>query len=304
MNVGSVIRTFGLSQDRIVAKASATEDYARILIERGAESPKAADGWRIRAASAQTIAGSLWMLVRPQRARTPLGYAEEIHDTIGSAYGSLLGICAHPRDPAYTQPLAQDVWSGPQVERRDNPEREEPSAKDIPAFAHVQPAASLLAHVWPLAVGQTDLSLKQLLADSPVLEELPDSWLTGRLRIPLAHYRAVATEIDQLRHSKRTDGRRRVPLTAARAFLERASEVIDAASENEYQWRTLRSPILPTEPEVLAVCTLVELTARGTLGLSALELIDPPANSFASALMGVAENLLDTDSDATLGTPQ
>ena len=105
-----------------------------------------------------------------------------------------------------------------------------------------------------------------------------------------------------MRRSESVEGKRRQSLTATRAFLDRASEVTGAARANEYQWRTLRSPILPVEPEVLAACLLVELTTRNTRGVSALELIDLPADSPAGALMGVAQNLLDSDSDATLDT--
>jgi hypothetical protein len=299
MDVESIVGALGLNATRIVAKASATEDYARILIERAAEDPAAAEAWRVRASSAQTIAGSLWMLVRPQEAFAPLGHAEEIHDAIGSAYGSLLSICAHPRRPTPAQPLPRDVWAGPQAKRPDDPERERSPEPDQ-ALARLQPAASLLAHLWPLAAGQTDQSLKQLLSDTPVLQTLPGSWLTGRLRIPLAHYRGLATEIDQLRHGERTVGaQRRDPLPAARAFLERAGEAIGAARENEHQWRTLRSPILPAEPEVMAACALVELTARDALGVSAIEAMGVPAYSLAGALMGVAQNLLDADAGAT-----
>ena len=105
MDVERIVEAVGLNVARIVAKASATEDYARILMERAAEDRAAAEAWRVRAASAQAIAGSLFMLVRPQEAFAPLGHAEDIHDRIGSAYGSLLSICAHPHRPAPAQPL-------------------------------------------------------------------------------------------------------------------------------------------------------------------------------------------------------
>jgi hypothetical protein len=299
VDVEGIVETLRLDPSRIVAKAGATEDYARILTQRAAEDSAAAEGWRIRAAGAQTIAGSLWMLVRPHEAFSPLGQAETIHDTIDSAYGSLLGICAHPRRPAPGRPLPRDLWDGPQAERPDDPERERPP-EPAPAFARLQPAASLLAHVWPMAAGTTDQSLEQLLSDTPVLKELPGSWLTGRLRIPLAHYRGLATEIDRLRHGERpVDGPRRLP--AAGAFLDRASEAIGAARENEHQWRMLRSPILPAEPEVIAACALVELTAREALGVSALDVMDVRTYSLAGALMGLAQNLLDADADATPG---
>lgn len=69
MDAERIAKALGLNAARIVAKASATEDYARILMERAAEDRAAADAWRVRAASAQAIAGSLWMLVRPRRSR-------------------------------------------------------------------------------------------------------------------------------------------------------------------------------------------------------------------------------------------
>lgn len=301
MDLGGIVETLDLDPVRIVAKASATEDYARILLERAVEAPEAttAGSWQIRAAGSLTTAGSIWMLVRPQEAFAPLGRAEEIHDTIGSAYGSLLGICAHPRRPVIAQPLPRYVWERPQGELSDETERERPSGPG-PTFARLQPAASLLAHLWPLAAGKTDLSLQQLLSDTPVLETLPGSWLTGRLRIPLGHYRGLATEIDQLRHGGPRSARaRRDSLPAVNAFIERAAEVIGAARENKHHWRTLRSPILPAEPEVLAACILVELTARDSLGVSAAELMDIPPHTLASAFMGLAQNLLDADIEAT-----
>lgn len=294
MDVGVIVEALGLDPARIVAKAGATEDYARLLTERAAEDPAAADAWRVRAAGAHTIAGSFWMLVRPREALAPLGQAEKLHDAIGSAYGSLLSICAHPRLPAPAPPLPRSVWEGSRAERPDDAESPfEPE----PTVARLQPAASLLAHLWPLAAGETDQSLEQLLSDTPLLGALPGSWLTGRLRIPLAHYRGVAREIDLLRHDERPVQGSRLPAT--RAFLDRAVEAIDAARGDEHHWRALRSPILPAEPEVMAACVLIEMTARDALGVSAIEVMDVPSLSLADALMGVAQNLLEADASAT-----
>jgi hypothetical protein len=299
MDVGRIVEALGLDPARIVAKASATADYARILTERAAEARGAAsEGWLLRAAGAQTIAGSTWMLVYPPEAIVPLGHAEDTHDRIGSAYGSLLGICAHPRRPAPAQRLPLDVWGGPQAEPSGYVEREQPSGANAP-FPRLQPAASLLAHLWPLAAGQTDQSLERLLSDAPVLDALPGSWRTGRLRIPLAHYRGIAREVDRLRHGEyRVASPRRDSLPATAAFVERAAEAIGAVRENAHQWRTLRSPILPVEPEVLAACTLVELTARDALGVTTVEATGVPTDGLAGALLGVAENLLDTDANS------
>jgi hypothetical protein len=252
-----------------------------------------AEAWRLRAASAQTMAGSLWMLVRPKAAFTPLGHAEDIHAASGSAYGSLLSICAHPHHPTPPHAIPNSVWGGPPINRPDDREN---GRRLQPALARLQPAATLLAHLWPLAAGQTGQSLEQLLSDTPILATLPSSWLTGRLRIPLGHYRGLADEIDRLRHAEQRVSRpRRNTLPGAGAFIARAAEVIAAARENANQWRTLRSPILPAEPEVIAACVLVEMTARGTLGVSALDAMDVPRNSLARALMGVAENMVSSE---------
>jgi hypothetical protein len=122
----------------------------------------------------------------------------------------------------------------------------------------------------------------------------------GRLRIPLAHYRRLAIELDRLHHGERqVEDPRRRGLPAARAFVERAAEAIGAARENKHQWRTLRSAILPIEPEVLAACALVEMSARDALGASAVRVMDMSIDSVAGALMGVAENLVEADAEAT-----
>jgi hypothetical protein len=140
-----------------------------------------------------------------------------------------------------------------------------------------------------------------LLADAPILRSLPNSWLTGRLRIPFGHYRGVAIEIDRLRRSKRpVHGPDRNALPAAAAFIGRAAEVISAARVNAHEWRTLRSPILAAEPEVIAACALVEMTAREVLGTSALEAMRVETSGLAWALMGVAQNVLEADAPQML----
>ena len=295
MDVESIVEALGLDPARIVAKASATEDYARILLERAAEDTASAAEWRLRAASAETIAGSLWMLVRPKAASTPLGHAEDIHAASGSAYGSLLSICAHPHHPTPPHELPNSIWGSSSVEPGDV-EHGRPLESPL---MHIQPAASLLAHLWPLAAGHTDQSLEQLLSDTPILATLSGSRLTGRLRIPLGHYRGLAEEIDRLRHAdQRSNTPVRSRLPNAGAFIARAAEVISAARENANQWRTLRSPILPAEPEIIAACALVEMCTRDTLGISAIDAMRVPRNSLAGALMGIAENLVEIEPTA------
>jgi hypothetical protein len=304
MKAQRIIDTLGLEHARILAKASATEDYARGLTDRAESYPEtrelsdATQIWWTRVASAHVIAGSLWMLVSARDASGPLGHAGAIHARIRSPYGSLLSMCAHPRHPAPAPQIQSSAAERIRTERPDDFERSSASER-APALVDLQPAASLLAHLWPIAAGISDQSLRKSLSDTPILEALPGSWLTGRLRIPLAHYRGLAGDVDRLRnreHTHKSPGKR--PFTAAGAFLDRATEAISAARSNEHQWRTLRSPILPVEPEVVAACVLVEMTARDTLGLSARKVINMPTRSLGGAVMGVAENLLDADAEA------
>lgn len=294
MDVERIIATLGLDPERVIAKASATEDYARVLSDRAREEPERAAHWQQRAASAQTVSGSLWMLVQPEQAFAPMASAEDVHAELGSAFGSLLSICAHPRRPTPPRALPTERWTA-------SGDRPRP---DIPPQPRLQPEATLLAHIWPLATGESDERLRSLLSDAPLLASLPGSLLTGRLRVPLAHYRGVAADIDRMRHShgpERHSGQGR-PLSATRAFLERVIEVIEAVRENEHQWRNLRSPVLPVEPEAIATCVLVELAVRHAFDTSAVELMDVSSESLVSAYLGIAQNVVDADADTDTGT--
>jgi len=262
---------FGLDPPRILAKASATEDYARTLLVRAAEAEEdetTAANIRVRAASALTTAGSLWSLIDANRATAMFAESATINYSVGSPYGAFLQICARPSEA-------------------------DPSTQNWSVGAGLA-SAGILASVWPIVTRQIDVRLDQVLEDVPLLRQVPAARATGRLRIPFSYFSNLAYELDHLRWS--TDAPR--ALDATQAFLRRGAETIEAAREDRFHWQSLRSPMLPAEPEALAGLTLVEQTARETWNESAAVMLDLNPGTLPGALLATAQNLLDASSEA------
>jgi len=93
----------------------------------------------------------------------------------------------------------------------------------------------------------------------------------GRLPIPLRFYLSVFSTIDQLSTQKAINPIDVVgPMTS---YLRRVDELFDAARTDSYHWTRLQSGILPVEPDVLAVCNVMNMACRKWFQESLLDIL-------------------------------
>ncbi|ADB50816.1 hypothetical protein [Conexibacter woesei] len=274
MSLEQLSKGLELDDSRLLATASATADYARRLAESDAGAigggAAAARDRTLLLASACTRAASLWMLIDAGRAAPLLEDAADLHDGAGTGYGDVLRICAAPRAApraASLRPLfEEDVWNAP-------------------------PVAVLLNLLHGIATGAVPAELYgDLLRDLPFSRVQP--WLpVGRLRIPLGSFLDLGGELAALRGGEAHADSERLPATGA--FLRTVGEATGVAIADRHHWPTLRSGLLPVEPEAAATCALVESVVRDRLGGSLLDLLDISPYSRDAAPAVVARALVD-----------
>ncbi len=168
------LERLGLERARVVAAASATEDFATSLGDTAGEiQPERAGPEEI--ASALTTAAALWMLVDVARARPIFRLAARYLDGLGSGDATILLICAGPRsDPVR---FASD---------------------DLPA--RLVSAGGVLGRIWPVATGDVPPDAYRAgVADDPLLGGAPAGLPIGRLGIPLRIYLELGDEIASIR---------------------------------------------------------------------------------------------------------
>ena len=268
MSLEQLPEALALDPARLRAAASATTDYAEQLAERAEtveRAPSAVAHERaLRLASAYTLAASTWMLLDPRRAAPLFAIAADRHDAAGTGCGDVLRICAAPATAAVRSPF----------ERSDAP-----GAQPLAVLLSLLHGASEdAAHARDHAATMSELSALHV----------PRGLPTGRLRIPFAAYLDLARELFALIGDEIADSAPELArLPATQAFLRSVGDATSVARANRYQWRTLRSGLLPVEPEAAATCALVELATRRRFGRSLVDVLDwsPFAREAAPAVV-------------------
>ncbi len=211
-------------------------------------------GWtqdQMLAASSFAVSASYWSLISPERSLPLYRDAARLYRAMGHSYwmvpAIIGGIRSGLEDPAKTNEQALDLTPQrvafelianemPNVERRD-PER-------------------------------VDAEWRHL-GNVPV----------GRLGIPLDHYGRCAHAMRMARQhsqvnkpdSEANRWRNRFFREGAN-YINRASEVIRAAKHDRYHWQSLRSSILPAEPEAVAMATAMSSISYSVLGTGVTEM--------------------------------
>jgi hypothetical protein len=107
----------------------------------------------------------------------------------------------------------------------------------------------------------------------------------GRLGIPLDYYGRLATAM----RAARMRENRQFFLAEASQFVNRAAEVLRSASHDRFHWRQLQSPILPGEPEAVAMATAMSIVSHRIFGIPITEISQ--TDSHGRLLLEIAEEM-------------
>ena len=187
-------------------------------------------GWtrhEMLAASGFAVAASYWSLIDPHRAVAAYRLAAATYREIEHDYWIVAALAAGDRSAAGVAQALQET---------------EPSSPQTLAFAMV---------AFAIVAGPDG---------SSGFEGMSKWWShfgnvpVGRLGIPLDIYRRCAQAM------MRRD--RESLMHEAPHYFARAAEVIGAASQDRFHWRSMLSSILPAEPEAAAMATAMSVVAR------------------------------------------
>lgn len=202
----------------------------------------------VEKASALTLAASCWAVVDLRMARHAFRRATVEYAAAGRSYAVITGICAGAREMGEAMEAAAEqlTQAGSEVAR----------IEVLGWMAMGEAYLSAMGAVSPTGLGSR---LGQLLDRPP--EHLAQP--IGRLAVPL---RLQASLLDSAHSMLTGPGMERWQISEQLGgVLARGDDTVDAAMTDAFHWTTLRSGILPVEPEALAMSTVAQMVAlRGT----------------------------------------
>jgi hypothetical protein len=211
------------------------------------------------AASGFVIAGSYWSLIDARKAVDAYLSATKIYHDIGHDYWMVLALLTGSSNWAVPMLSAVDEMSAP------NPQTVAFAMICNEAYAtksSTSRAERLGAH-WRHA------------GNHPI----------GRLGIPLDYYVRCARAMHAARVEKSLDSF----LFEGASYVHRAAEVLQSASHDNFHWLRLASPILPAEPEAVAMTTAMSMMSHGIFGMPITKL--PSLERHGRLLVEVGEEM-------------
>jgi hypothetical protein len=216
------------------------------------------------AASNYVMSASCWLMMDPAKALVMFRQAATSYRQIGHDYWMVLTLISGSQQDI-DEMLSHETEEGP-----------EPSplatAFSLPANELSDPKGR--AYRW---------------------ERLNSSWRhfgtipVGRLSIPLDHCGLVANAMKNAREETKVAKF----MASAANFVNRAAEVIRAASNDRFHWLQFQSAVLPTEPEAIAITRLLSITSHVLFGMPITEI--PDLDSHGRLLVQMGEEMRKVD---------
>jgi hypothetical protein len=211
---------------------------------------------RMLAASGFAIAASYWSLVNPRKAVELYRLAARKYRELGHSYWMPLALASV--DVTQVRSMAEVL------ERMPSP----------------SPTAVAFTIIGNSMGGQRNSeqveSLWQHIGNVPV----------GRLGIPMDMYGLCARAMTDAFREKNFERFR----AAATGYLQRAAEVLRAASHDRYHWAMLQSEILPAEPEAVAMGIAMSIVSRSVFRMPMTE-FSADLDRHGRVIVEVADNM-------------
>lgn len=250
----------------VARTAAATEGFGRAQLEASDTHQ------RVLAGNCLTIAGSYWALLSTARAQRCFEAAALVYRPTDRSFSVTVAICSGKEE------LLREPGIG--VEQ----------ASDEVDDLETRLSNLLLAS--RLVVGGEPSDSAWMLLDRSHLDERQSALPVGRLGVPWAACERVLRSAAGLMSQNRADARRTTSplLSAVSVYLGRLDEIVFAAMANRYQWHRLLSPVLPVEPEALAVTMVAATAIRNAAQSSLAEVLDLPPRQ--ATMARIADSLV------------